>query len=156
MALPSCRHPATQGKVTAARRRRATRQWTGTLRRRSDAEQRAARWSVLARRQAARGEIESLRAELALLDGRGALIPWQIDKAQRRVDHSERQVELIESATRDLRRRAAVQSVQRVRAQARAAAERSAVLSDVATETEAGQPGPDGNATAGPLVTITQ
>jgi potassium efflux system protein len=97
----------------------------------------AARSSLLARQEAALHKVEELRAELALLDAQGALLPWQIDQAQRRVDHSEKLASMLEDATQDLRRRDAEESLRVVREQCREAADRAAALGDVAAETEA-------------------
>jgi potassium efflux system protein len=97
---------------------------------------RAERTSVLARRVATLRKIDSLRAELELLDERGVLIPWEIDRAQRRVAYSERAVELLEEATRQLRRQDADASLQRVLEQCRDAASQADALAGIAAETE--------------------
>jgi potassium efflux system protein len=96
----------------------------------------AERSSLLARRVAALHKIDSLRAELDLLDDRGALIPWQIDQAQRRVAYGEQVVQLLEVATRNLRRRDAEASLTRVLQQCRDAASQSDALAEIAAETE--------------------
>jgi len=96
----------------------------------------ATRSSLLARQEAALHEVEALRAELVLLDAQGALLPWRIDQAQRRVDHSEKLVSMLEDATQDLRHRDAEESLRVVREQCREAADEASALGDVAAETE--------------------
>jgi potassium efflux system protein len=97
---------------------------------------RAARMRVLARREAALSEITSLRASLALLEDRGALIPLEVDHAQRRVAFSEQMVALHEEAAQDLRRLEAEESLQRVREQSDQASEFAPELAEIAAETE--------------------
>jgi len=97
---------------------------------------RAMRSSLLARRDATSAEVESLRAELVLLDARGTLIPWKIDRAQRHVEQSEGLVALLERATRDLHRRANLESLRSVREQCSAAVELDSGLAAIARETE--------------------
>ena len=75
----------------------------------------AARTRLLARRDAASSKQETLRAEDALLDARGPLIPRKIDQGQRRVAHGEKLVELLETAARARRRREDEASLERVR-----------------------------------------
>ena len=96
----------------------------------------ATRISLLARREGAEREIDALRARLSLLDARGALIPWQIDQAQRRVARSEHVVNGLRGATRELRRREAESALERVRKQCAAAAETIEALAGTAAETE--------------------
>ena len=96
----------------------------------------AARASLMARREAAVSETESLREELMLLDARGALIPWKIDQAQRRVAFGERAVAMMETTTVDLRRKNAELALERIREQCRQAADLAVTLGPVAAETE--------------------
>jgi potassium efflux system protein len=96
----------------------------------------AARIDALARREAARSEIASLRARLALLEHRGALIPLQTDLAQRRVAFSEQMVALHEAAAYRLRREHANALLSQVREQCQGAAALDPVLGAVAAETE--------------------
>ena len=97
---------------------------------------RAVRASLLAQREAAVSESKSLREELSLLDARGALIPWKIDKAQRRVAYGVRVVAQVEAATVDLRRQNAELALERIRELCRQVAEQSVTLGPVAAETE--------------------
>jgi len=96
----------------------------------------AARMSVLARRDAALSEIEMLRAKLALLADRTALIPLETDLAQRRVSSNEELVSLLEETTHELRVEEARDSLKRIREQARQLAEELPELAPLATETE--------------------
>ena len=70
--------------------------------------------SLRAARQFAEQEIQTLRAELVLLDKRSALIPLRVDLAQRRVSYDERTVALLEAAAADGRAREASSSLDRV------------------------------------------
>lgn len=63
----------------------------------------AVRLHLLARIEEANSEVEMLRAQLALLADRGALIPLNTDLAQRRVAVSEDLVELLSQRAHDLR-----------------------------------------------------
>jgi potassium efflux system protein len=96
----------------------------------------AARIRLLARRDAATGKQETLRAELALLDARGPLIPWKIDQGQRRVEHSETLVELLHAAAQARRRNDDEASLERIREQCHEAAELADSLGEVAAETQ--------------------
>jgi potassium efflux system protein len=107
----------------------------------------AARAEFLARRERASGEIEALRARLALLDARAKLTPWRIDQAQRRVDYSEQVVPLLEAATEELRHREAEVSLRRIRQECAELASESPALAEIAAEVQdlAGMLwGPDG------------
>ena len=95
----------------------------------------ATRTALLARREKAAAEIDRLRAELDLLDERGALIPWEIDQAQRRVAHSEQLVALVEEAAHSRRRLETQATLERIRAECREAAELSEALVEIAAET---------------------
>jgi potassium efflux system protein len=97
---------------------------------------RAARISLLARREAALQEIETLRAEQALLDLRVVLLPLQIDQAQRRVSYGEQLVALLEAATEDLREADAEESLRLVRELCSEAAGEASALAGVAADTE--------------------
>jgi hypothetical protein len=96
---------------------------------------RAARFGVLARKEAALSEIRSLRASRSLLEAKGALIPLQVDQAQRRVVYSEQSVALHEEAARTLRRQGAEESLQEVREQSQSASELAPELAEIAAET---------------------
>jgi potassium efflux system protein len=97
----------------------------------------ALRASLLARQEADQSEIRSLRAELELLEAKGALIPWRIDQAKRRVAHAEQVVALLRRETRNLRHLEAQKSLQEVREQCAEAVEASPVaLAEIAAETE--------------------
>jgi potassium efflux system protein len=95
----------------------------------------AARSALLARREAATREIEVSRAKLDLLNARGALLPWRIDQAQRRVAYSEKLVAMLEDATQELRRNDAQAWLRRVVEQCDEAAAETEVLNEVADET---------------------
>jgi len=97
---------------------------------------RARRISLLARREASLREIDRLRAELALLDARGVLIPSQVELAQRRVAYDERLVEMLEAAAKEINLRDAQAGLEEVVNACREAAELSPALKDVAAETE--------------------
>ncbi len=75
----------------------------------------AVRLNLLARREAAQSEIEKLGALLDLLEERGALLPLEIDLAQRRVATSEESVHLLEQAAQTIRLEAAAAELGRVR-----------------------------------------
>jgi len=95
----------------------------------------AARIRVLARRQAAKAEAEALRAKLALLGEQSTLTPLQLDQAQRRVAYNEQLVETLEEATAELRRETAKKSLEELRTECRAVAEKVPHLADTAAET---------------------
>ena len=94
----------------------------------------AARSSLLARREAAVREIEAIRGKLGLLDVRGALLPWRIDQAQRRVTYSEQLVTMLEDATRELRHDQAREQLNQVVEQCDQASQVGA-LEEIAAET---------------------
>ena len=96
----------------------------------------ARRTSVLARREAAVIKIKRLRAELALLDERGVLIPWQVDQAQRRVALGERLVSGLELIKDELQRQEAAASLELVRERCREASALSPLMEAVAQETK--------------------
>lgn len=96
----------------------------------------ARRINLLSRREASLREIDKLRAELALLDAKGVLIPSQIDLAQRRVAYDERLVELLEVAAKEISLRDAQAGLEAVVKACRQAADLSPVLKDVAAKTE--------------------
>ena len=75
----------------------------------------AARFSVLARREAALSEIDMLRARLALLADLTALIPLETDLAQRRVSFSEELVNMLEETTHELHVEQARETLGRIR-----------------------------------------
>jgi chromosome segregation ATPase len=75
----------------------------------------AARTTLLARRQALLHQRDTLRAELAWVEERAALIPWQRDQAELRVTRSEELVSLLEPKLQALRRSEAQQSLEEVR-----------------------------------------
>ena len=96
----------------------------------------ARRLDLLSRREASLGEIDKLRAELALLDARGVLIPSQIELAQRRVGYDERLVEMLEAAAKKINLRDAQAGLEEVVETCRHAAELSPALTGIAAETE--------------------
>ena len=75
----------------------------------------AARTRLLARRQALLHQRDTLRAELAWVEERAVLIPWQRDQAEVRVTRSEELVSLLEATLQELRRDEAQQSLEEVR-----------------------------------------
>ena len=75
----------------------------------------AARTRLQARRQALLHQRDTLRAELALVEERAVLIPWQRDQAEVRVTRSEELVSLLEATLQELRRDEAQQSLEEVR-----------------------------------------
>jgi potassium efflux system protein len=75
----------------------------------------AARTRLLARRQALLGQRDALRAELAWVEDRAVLIPWQRDQAELRVTRSEELVTLLDAALQDLRRDEAVKALEEMR-----------------------------------------
>jgi len=95
----------------------------------------AARTNVLAHRHEARTEIDELRASLALIEERGALIPLEIDHAQRRVAFSEEMVVLYIQAAHELRQRDGEESLGRIRQMNEAASTQVPELAAVAAET---------------------
>jgi small-conductance mechanosensitive channel len=97
---------------------------------------RATRMDFRAKRARVLTGAETLRAQLALLDVRSAVLPLQIDLAQRHVDHSVQIVTLLEQATNDLRRAAAARQLNYVRELSRTATECSELLAAVAAETQ--------------------
>jgi potassium efflux system protein len=96
----------------------------------------AVRSRVLADRESSLKKIDSLRAQLALLEARGALIPWQIDQAQRRVVFSEQLVAMLQEATEGLRHDELRQLLEQVREQCRRSAEQAEELTSLAVDTE--------------------
>jgi potassium efflux system protein len=96
----------------------------------------AARLSILARREAALGEIEMRRARLALLNDGSSLIPLQTDLVQRRVSFRQELVNMLEEATHALRVEQAHESLGRVREQCRQLAEEVPMLAPITAETE--------------------
>ncbi|RLA03180.1 MAG: hypothetical protein DRQ45_03400, partial [Gammaproteobacteria bacterium] len=96
----------------------------------------AARLHVLARLEEATSEIEMLRARLALLADRSALIPLSTDLAQRRVAISEERVELHIQKAHQLRIEEARTLLTRVQDLSRRVAADLPQLADLAAETE--------------------
>jgi len=95
----------------------------------------AARFNVLARREAALSEIDRLRARLALLSDLTALIPLETDLAQRRVSFSEELVNMLEETTHELHVEQARETLGRIREQTRHLSEELPMLAPLATET---------------------
>jgi small-conductance mechanosensitive channel len=130
-----------QAETLLARERSRLRAHRAALREASQAGlhpalNRARRISLLSRRETSLREIDKLRAELALLDARGVLIPSQVELAQRRVAYDERLVEMLEAAAKEINLRDAQAGLDEVVKACRQAAELSPALEDVATETE--------------------
>jgi potassium efflux system protein len=96
----------------------------------------AVRFNILARREATNASVERLRARLALLADRSALIPLYIDLAQRQVETSREQVELHAREAQKIRADRARESLHRVRDLSRQLAARLPQLSEIASETE--------------------
>ncbi len=96
----------------------------------------AAHLNVLARREAALGEGEMLRAKLALLADRSILIPLKIDLAQRRVASNEELVNMLEETTHELHVEQARESLRRIREQSRKLAEKVPQLAPLTAGTE--------------------
>jgi len=108
---------------------------------------RALRMAALARRQAAKSEIEMLRAQLMLLSDESALIPLNVDLAQRRVTTSQALVRLHEEKAHELRTEHARKSLESVRTTSRDLANTLPSMATLAEETERlaeGLWGPDG------------
>jgi hypothetical protein len=97
---------------------------------------RALRRNILARRVAALAERDALRAQLALFEARGALIPWQRDQAQRRLEFLTGVVEILEQVTLERRHEEDQQSLEAIRALGRKAVELDPGFEKFATETE--------------------
>jgi potassium efflux system protein len=95
----------------------------------------AARLSLLARREAARSEIDMFRARLALLNKRSSLIPLETDLAQRRFSHSQALVNKLEGVTHELRIKKARESLGEIQDQCRQLAEELPMLAPLAAET---------------------
>lgn len=95
----------------------------------------AARLSALARRNAARAEIEMLRSRLVLLADRSSLIPLEIDLARRRVAFSETLAGLYEEAAHEIRVEKARDSLEGVRKVSRDLGEELPQLASIANET---------------------
>ncbi len=102
-----------------------------------DELKKAARTALFARREAAVTAIEHLRNSLILLEERGALIPLEVDLAQRKVIASEDKVALLENIANGLRQRDADESLAEVIFAIDAATAETPELVDVATETKA-------------------
>jgi len=92
----------------------------------------AARFNVLAQREAALSEIEMLRARLALLGDRSSLIPLETDLVQRRVSFSQELVAMLEEATHELRVEQAREELGRVRQRSRQLSEELPMLAPIA------------------------
>ncbi|MCZ6779048.1 MAG: mechanosensitive ion channel [Acidobacteria bacterium] len=97
---------------------------------------RAVRTRLLASRENALATIETLRAERALLDSRGTLLPLRIDIAQQRVARTERLEERIQTVARGLRRREAESSLRRLRVLAGGIGEKWERMARITSETE--------------------
>ena len=95
----------------------------------------AARTRLLARRQALLHQRDTLRAELALVEERAVLIPWQRDQAEVRVTRSEELVSLLEATLQELRRDEAQQSLEEVRLRSGEVAQQQA-FAGIAAEME--------------------
>ncbi len=96
----------------------------------------AARLNVMAQREAALSEIEMHRVRLVLLSDRSALIPLEIDLAQRRVSFSENLATMLEEAVHELRVEQAREALGRIREQSRQLSEKLPMLAPIAAETE--------------------
>jgi len=97
----------------------------------------AARYNIQARREVALSKIAKLRASLALLEARGALVPLEVDIAQRRVTESEELVRRLEEISHGLRRRHAEVSLEQVHTLCDEASILSPELANIAAETRA-------------------
>jgi potassium efflux system protein len=97
----------------------------------------AVRMRVLAQREAATTEIGMLRARLALLADRSALIPLNIDLANRRVAASRELVEIHIKRARELRAEVARSSRRHVEETCRTLSEELPQIADIAAETTA-------------------
>ena len=95
----------------------------------------AARTRLQARRQALLHQRDTLRAELALVEERAVLIPWQRDQAEVRVTRSEELVSLLEATLQELRRDEAQQSLEEVRLRSGEVAQQQA-FAGIAAEME--------------------
>jgi potassium efflux system protein len=95
----------------------------------------AARTEVQARREVALSKIARLRASLTLLEARGALVPLEVDIAQRRVTESEELVKRLEEISRTLRRQNGQQSLDEVHALCDEVSKLSPELATVAAAT---------------------
>jgi len=96
----------------------------------------AARMRTLARREAAKSEIEMLRAQLALMSEQSALIPLNVDFAQRRVAISQALVRLHEDRAHELRTEWARTSLEYVRSVTDALVEKLPQIAELANETQ--------------------
>jgi potassium efflux system protein len=92
--------------------------------------------SLRAQKQYAAQDIQTLRAELALLDKRSALIPLRVDLAQRRVSYDEHVVVRLEAEAAAVRAEEAVASLDDVTELSRQAREGVPALEGIAKETE--------------------
>ena len=97
----------------------------------------AARAALLAKREATITAIERYRQSLVLLEERGALIPLEVDLAQRRVSTAENEVALLEEISSRLRQQSAEESLNAVSEQADAAVTMTPVLAGIAAENKA-------------------
>jgi potassium efflux system protein len=97
---------------------------------------RAARISLQARREALLQQMNSLRAQKDLLDERRELVPWQIDRTQRRITFGEQVVALNEAVVRTLLMQDAARSLEEVRSQSLEAVEQVPELAEVAAEVD--------------------
>jgi len=75
----------------------------------------AARTRLLARRQALLHRRDTLRAELAWVEERAVLIPWQRDQAELQVTRSEELLTLLDATLQELRRDEAQRALEEVR-----------------------------------------
>ena len=87
-----------------------------------------------ARGEAAKSRIGSLRAELAWIESRARLMPWEIDLAERGVTHSEQLVAALESRSRRLMRAESNTALERAIATCDEATALSPVLQPIAEE----------------------
>ena len=95
----------------------------------------AARTRLLARRQALLRQRDALRAELAWVEERAVLIPWQRDQAELRVTRSEELGSLLEATLLELRRDEAQRSLEEVRSRTGQVAQQPA-FAEMAAEME--------------------
>jgi len=95
----------------------------------------AARTRLLARRQALLHQRDALRAELAWVEERAVLVPWQRDQAELRVTRSEELVSLLEATLKELRRGEAQRFLEEVRRRSEQVAQQPA-FAEIAAEIE--------------------
>ncbi|MCH8017646.1 MAG: hypothetical protein IH917_13595, partial [Acidobacteria bacterium] len=95
----------------------------------------AARTRLLARRQALLRQRDALRAELAWVEERAVLIPWQRDQAELRVTRSEELLTLLDATLQELRRDEAERALEEVRSRSGQVAQEQA-FAEMAAEIE--------------------